>query len=650
MSENASLSFRPEPAALSVPSRAFTYRFFLSACFLVLILFSLTFRHSDVGIFILGLMNFVFCADVFVRSAGKDLWAGRCSFAVLIISCAGAGFLYSALNTFLTVKLWGPAPDLFLYTSFLITLGLWAERRLTREKEKARVFIKKIDDFLPKSGRLCVGRHFRKVFANELKPGDLIFVKPGERLPADGIIRQGKTSIDEQLITGNMLPTSKNVGSRVYAGTLNKSAEVYVEVTEVLSSSALMSVIEAIKKGELLRSGFKSALDRFAVWLLPILFVAAMGGYAFLLYRYGPAQWFYYLGSFLFILTAACPAAIVFAAVFPSFFVRSGARAYKIKIQNIYALEELANSDTVFFDKTGTLTYGELRVSGVYPAKKVSERVLLETIATAEQLVDGPFADAIHLYAKEHKIKTKRLLCFDVLPGLGVQATCGEDKILAGRTQWLEEQGIKTAAKIATAAEAVVCVALNGKFLGFLTLSDELRPGAKEAVGLLKSLGKDIILVSGDNEASVSVIAQEAGIEKMNFNVLPKTKAEIIANLRALGKRVVMVGDGFNDIIALLKADAGIVFSSGRNVYNNWVDVIIKRRDLFPISYLFTINKKLRRTVACNVIVSVLLHAALTVWLVMRMPQLAGWTLLAGGSLAVILIVLLNSIRMLKIK
>jgi magnesium-transporting ATPase (P-type) len=161
---------------------------------------------------------------------------------------------------------------------------------------------------------------------------------------------------------------------------------------------------------------------------------------------------------------------------------------------------------------------------------------------------------------------------------------------MAGRT------GIKTSAKIATAAEAVICVAKNGKFLGYLTLSDELRPGAKETVAFLKSKGKDVILVSGDNEASVAAVAREAGIEKMNFNVLPKTKAEIVANLRALSKRVVMVGDGFNDIIALLRADGGIVFASGATyTTTGWTSS--SSGGLVSRSYLFTINKKLRRVV-----------------------------------------------------
>lgn len=650
MAENKVLS-RRDSAALRVSAQSFTYRFFLSACFLLLILFSLAFHHTSIGVFVLAFINMLFCADIFVRCAWQDLSVGRFSFSLLVVLCAGAGFIYSACNTFLTHALTGPAQDLYLYVSFFLTLSLWAQRRLSTEKDRAHVFIKKLDDFLPKSGRLCVGRLFKKVFASELKTGEIIFVKPGERIPCDGTIRKGKTSVDEQLITGNMLPTSKTVGSTVYAGTLNKSAGTYVEVVRTLADSALLSIIEAIKSSESRRSGFQSPLDRFAAFLLPLVFTAAAAAYAYALYLAGPAKWFETLGVFLSVLSLGCPVAFVFVAVFPSFFARSGARAAKIKIQNLYALNEITSADTFFFDKTGTLTYGELRVSGVYPAKTATEKQLLETVATAEQLVDGPFADAVNGYAKKKGIKSKRLLCFDVLPGIGVQATCGREQILAGRSAWLEEQGIKIPAKHAVhPAESVICVARAGKYLGYLTLSDELRRGVKELVEFLKSQKKDIILVSGDNEASVAAIAQEAGIEKFNFNVLPKTKAEIISNLRALGKRVVMVGDGFNDIIALLQADAGIVFSSGRNVYNNWVDVIIKRRDLFPLMDLFKINKKFHHTAVSNVLLAFLLNAAYTGWLFWRLPQTAGWHVTLGGSLAVVVLIWLNSTRLLKVK
>lgn len=642
------------PCAFSVPSKAFAYRFFLSCCLLVLLLLSLTFRHSGVGVFILALMNVLFCADVLVRCAWRDLVAGRLSFAQLAASGVLSGFLYSAFNTFLSRPLYGPSPDLFVYVSFFLTLALWAERRLVREKEQTRVYIKKLDDFLPKSGRLCVGRQFKKVFARELKQGELIFVKPGERLPCDGIVKKGKTSIDEQLITGNMLPTSKRVDSPVYAGTLNKSADIYVEVTAPLSESALMSIIDAVKTGELRRGEFASGLDSFAAALLPFSFLLAAGAYAYALYVTGSFSsaegWFRYAGVFLFSLSVCCPASLVFAGVFPSFFARSGARAKKIKIQNIYALDELARADTVFFDKTGTLTYGELRVSGVFPAQESLRKKLLETVATAEQMVDGPFADAVNGFAKKHKVKTKTLLCFDVLPGLGVQASTRTDKILAGRIQWIKEQGVTLPDELLSVESAVICVVKNGEFLGYLTLSDELRRGAREIVEFLKSKGKDILLVSGDNESSVASFSKQAGIEKMNFNVLPKTKAEIVTNLRALGKRVVMVGDGFNDIIALLRADAGVVFSSGRNVYNNWVDVIIKRKDLFPLKDLFTINKRLRGVTAFNAVTAFLASALLAAWLFYRMPAVSGWHWTTGGCLAVVLVIFLNSMRLLKIK
>lgn len=644
------------PCALTLPSSAFTHRFFLSCCLFVLLLLSLTFQHSGMGVFILGLMNILFCADIFVRCGWADLTARRFTFALLTAVSVCAGFLYSSLNVFSTRALYGPASSLFVYVSFSVTLALWAERRLTREKEQTRVFIKKLDDFLPKSGRLCVGRRFNKVFAKELKPGDLIFVKPGERLPCDGIIRKGKTSIDEQLVTGNMLPTSKREDSPVYAGTLNKSAEIYVEVTLPLEESALMNVINAVKTGELHRGEAVSSLDGFAAVLFPFILLLAAGAYAYALYVSGAFtsgfdNWFHYLGVPLFCLALICPPALVFSTVFPIFFAKVGARAKKIRIQNIYALDKLASADTVFFDKTGTLTYGQLRVLGVFPAKENLKKTLLETVATAEQMVDGPFADAVNSYAKKHKVKPKNLLCFDVLPGLGVEASTRTDKILAGRIQWIKEQGVKLPEKeLATVESAVICVVKNGEYLGYLTLADELRRGAREMVEFLKSKGKDILLVSGDNESSVSAFSKQAGIEKMNFNVLPKTKAEIVTNLRGLGKRVVMVGDGFNDIIALLRADAGIVVASGRNVYNNWVDVIIKRKDLYPLKDLFTINTRLRRTAALNAVAAFLLNGALCAWLFWRMPAASGWNWTVGGSLAVVFVLLLNSVRLLKIK
>ncbi len=649
MSKDEVVAF--EPAALSVPSRKFTYRFFLSFCLMLLVLGSELLEHSAMGIFILVLLDLLFCADIIVRCALKDLWNEHFSLSALVSVCVLCGFAYSVITRFNLVSWHGPVSDLYVYTMLLITLTLWVERRLSREKEKTHVFIKKLDDFLPKAGRLCIGRQFRKVFARELKKGELVFVKVGERLPCDGIIRKGKTSIDEQLITGNMMPTAKRVDHHVYAGTLNKSDDIYVEVTQTLPGSAIMSIIDAIKTSERHRAGARSLLDSYAAWVLPFISVCALGLYGVLLLRHGWAQWASYLGVFLFTAALFCPAALAFAVVFPSFFARRGGARLKLKIQNLNALEKLVNAATLLFDKTGTLTYGELRVSGVYPVLDEVKKQLLKAVITAEQLVDGPFADAVNTYAREHKIKPNKLLAFDVLPGLGVQAQGRGVKILAGSIPWLTEQGITVSQEITQQCEAVICVAVNGQYLGYLTLADELRPGAQDMVKFLHKQNKEIILVSGDNESSVSSIANEAGIEKYNYFVLPKTKAEIVNNLQGLGQQVVMVGDGFNDIIALLKADAGLVFSSGKNVYNNWVDVIIRRRDLDGIRYLFLIHTKLRRLIRQNVILCVLLNGLLAGWLVWQSAVApASWQIPVIGALAVVVIIWLNSTRMLRIK
>lgn len=640
-----------EPAALAVPSSKFTYRFFLSACLLLLVLGSQALGHSALGIFILVVIDLLFCADIILRCALKDVWHGRFTLSALVSVCALCGFSYSVLTSFHVGTWRGPVTDLYVYTMLLITLTLWIERRLSREKERTRVFIKKLDDFLPKAARLCVGRQFRKVFAHELQKGAIVLVKVGERLPCDGIIRKGKTSIDEQLITGNMMPTAKRLNHPVFAGTLNKSDDIYVEVTQTLPDSAIMGIVNAIKNSERHRASSRSLLDGYAALILPFIGVCALGLYAGLLVRHGVAQWYSYLGVFLFTAALFCPVAFAFSVVFPSFFARRGGARKKLKIQNLNALERLVSAQTLFFDKTGTLTYGQLRVSGVYPVREETKKPLLYAVITAEQLVDGPFADAVNTYAREHKLKPRKLLAFDVLPGLGVQAHSRGNRILAGSIPWMAEQGIVVNQQITQRCEAVICVAVNGEYLGYLTLADELRPGAQEMVNFLHEQGKEIILVSGDNESSVSAIAKEAGIEKYNFFVLPKTKAEIISNMQGLGQQVVMVGDGFNDIIALLKADAGFVFSSGKNVYNNWVDVIIKRTDLQGIAYLFSIHLKLRRLVRQNVILCVLLNGLLAAGLVWKSSTTpASWQWPVLGALAVVVVVWLNSLRMLRIK
>ncbi len=640
-----------EAAALSVAPKAYAYRFFLAVCFFVLITYGLVMGASSTGVFILVLLNLLFCADVLFKNAWRDIERGRFSVSVLVCVCVLSAFCYGLSKTFFLSPLAGLAQNLYIPLSGLVVLYLWTCRRASRSKERTKVFIKKLDDFLPKSGRLMQGRRDMMVFARELKEGDIIKIKPGERIPCEGEIAKGETAIDESLITGNMMPTAKTVGSRVYAGTLNKGAEILVRVTKGLDQSIIAGIITAIKTSERRRCVRKDPLDGFAVWLLIWAVILALAAYLYFYWQGDFRRPLHTIGLFLLVLGLGSPLSFFFCASFPAWFVRLGARRNKIVLQSLGALDALSEADVVFFDKTGTLTYGELRVASVHAANVKAKQELIECLFWAEQWVDGPFANAIQLYGKEQNIPARKLLCFDVLPGLGVKAVAGHNTtLLAGRPEWLEEQGVRVTDK-PSGDYPVICGAKNGKYLGYVLLDDKLRPGAAEMVRTLKNKGKEVVLMSGDNEASVSAIAREAGIEKINFGVLPQTKAEILSNYAALGKRTVMVGDGFNDITALLRAEAGVVFSSGRNVYNNWVDVIIKRSDLGSITDLFGLDQKLSARVRGNVLLCIFCNTVLTLWLLfapIHTTQVGLW--MCAGLLAAVAAVFLNSARLLNIK
>jgi len=634
-------------AAMQMSSQTFAYRFWLSVCLFLLVIFSLTLRHSLVGVFIFALMDAVFCADVFVRCALKDAGDGKIRFSAFVTTVVLAGLILSAYNTFCTKQLSSPVQEVYAYVTLFITLSLWGQQRLIRMKERSRVFVKKLDDFLPKSGRKCDQGKYHSVFAKELATGDEVYVKAGERLPCDGKIIKGKTSLDEQLITGNFQTASKQPGDEVYAGTLNKSADITVQVVQPLEKSAIFGVIEAVKNGELRRSDFNSELDWFSVWILPVLLAVAAGSYLVGLSHYGTASWMAQSGILLTVIALGAPCILVFCGAFAKLFVVAGAKRKQLKIQDVFSLQRLVQADIIFLDKTGTLTYGQLRVAKIYPVKGFTAEEVMQAAAIAEEKVDGPFAQAVKMYRWTQQAPTPPSATTEVFPGKGVRARFKKDIFLVGSPAWLTEEKVKHVAVSAEEALAVIGVAKNQKFMGYMTLADEVRVGAAEVVKFLQEEGKEVVLMSGDNEASVEAVAKQVGINKINAGILPQTKAEIITNLRTMGKRVVMIGDGFNDIVALLKADAGIVYATGNNVYNYWVDVLVERLDLFALKDLFILNRRYRKTAMWNALfafaVALIWTGLLFLW---KQPFTWPWTL--GGAAAGGIIVFINSMRLLR--
>lgn len=641
-----------ETAALSISVRAYSYRFLLSLCLLVMVCYCAWMRSAMTNVFVLNLLALVFCADVLLRNAWQDIGRKKITVSVFVCLSVVGAFLYNLSKTFFLHPLAGIIPSLSVWMSLILSLYLWNCLLNARRKERTFVFIKKLDDFLPKSGRLTKNNQEQMVFARELVPGNLIQVLAGETIPCDGIIEKGSTSIDEGLVTGNMLPAVKTQGHVVYAGTLNKKADITVRVQKVLDESVVAGIIQAIKKSERRRCVRHSLLDEYAWMALLWALALGVGGYAYAYWNSGFSRPLHSIGIILLAFGLSCPVSFFLSTWCPVLFMRLGALRKKINLRAWDALEVWKKADTVFFDKTGTLTYGELRVIEIHPASQHSQdqQELLECLASAEQQIEGPFAQAIMLYAQEQHAAVRQLKNYEYFPGLGVHACVDKDDITAGRASWLQERGIKIGA-LPQQPHATVCVAKNGVYLGYVSLADKVRPGMKEMVQCLKRKGKEVILMSGDTAASASLVAQVAGIEKVNAEVLPQTKAEIISNYIALGKTTVMVGDGFNDITALLHADAGIVFSSGKNVYNNWVDIIIHRQDLNSIVELFAIHKRLRFCILGNLILSFLCAGALlasTFWV--SEPLWGSHYALPVGMAVGIVLVFLNSVRLMYIK
>ena len=649
--KTASAVAASEAAALLIPAGTYFYRFWLACCFLAVFIYSCFADISPVGLFVLFMLNLFFCGDLLFRNCWQDVWHGKITVSVLVAVSALSVLGYAISKTFFLHPLAAPVESLYIPFSLLLVGYLWNASQYARSKARTDAFIQKLEDFLPKSARLVRDGRDQMIFAQEVKAEDLIKVKPGERVPCEGILEEGDSYIDESLITGNMLPARKTPGAVVYAGTLNKSAVIGVRVKEPLSQSILAGMIHTLKQSELRRRIRCNILDKYAWWVLVLMVIAAVGAYFCSYWQSGSTRPLHALGMVLFVLAIACPISFFGCALWPFYFLRRGAKRLHIFIQTPGALQGLPQAQAVFMDKTGTLTEGKLAVFSTEPAAKQTPQALWDALVTAEQTVEDPFARAITQYAQQQGIVPHGIADLQVGAGKGVQVKAARSVILAGRAEWLTEKGIEIPTSLPAVSQPVVYVAKNKKYLGRVLFKDGVRPGAVELVQGLQNQHKEVILMSGDGENSTYEVARQVGIRAVNFGVLPQTKAEIIGNYTALHKKCVMIGDGFNDVVALLRADVGILFSTGKNVYNNWVDVLIESQDLSNILTLFRMEKLLSRFVRTNVILSVLCNLFLVAGSLFA-PLTSGQmtAVLFIGLSAGVGLVFFNSMRLLHIK
>lgn len=564
-----------------------------------------------------------------------------------------AAYLYSAYVVLLPETLPAAARmtqwDAVAGVIILVTFGRWLEAKTRGKTNEA---VAKLMRIAPKSARVLKDGKEQTVLLSEVEVGSVVRVRPGEQIPIDGIVLDGQSTVDESLLTGESLPVEKTSGSRVFGGTINKAGALELRVSRPGSESALARIVEAVRASQATKPEIQRFADRAASVFVPLVLLIATSS-AVLWALYGPEpKIIFALTALVSVLAVACPCALGLAT--PLAVVAGMGRAAELGvfIRNAEVIEEAGKLDVVLFDKTGTLTEGKPKVVEAIVAAGPREQLLAYALA-AEQRSEHPFAAALTSYAKSQGVSPAPVDSFEAFAGRGVLIRSDGRVVRAGSLAWLREEGCEIPAQAKDdlrGAASVLGVAADKRFLGAFVLADTLRPSAREAVRRLLAMGLEVVLVSGDRNEAAYHVAEQAGIGRVFAEVLPEEKVRIVERLQREGKRVAMVGEGFNDAPALSAADIGIALASGTDIAIEAADMTIMNPDLTALASAIRLSQRIRRVIRENlfwafaynlVLIPVAAGALYTSFHVLMKPAFAG-AAMALSSLSVAV----NSLRL----
>jgi Cu+-exporting ATPase len=529
----------------------------------------------------------------------------------------------------------GLEPNLYFDTSAmiiaLILLGRFLE---ARAKGQASDAIKKLIGLQPKTALVVRDGEEKEISVEDVTTGDLILVRPGERVPVDGTVRQGYSSVDESMITGESIPVEKNVGDEVIGATINKTGSFQFEATKVGKDTTLAQIIRLVEEAQGSKAPIQRLADIIASYFVPVVIGIALVTFV-IWYYIGPAPAFTFaLLNFIAVLIIACPCALGLATP-TAIMVGTGKGAENgILIRSAEALERAHKINTVLLDKTGTLTQGKPMVTDIISAASSSEEDILRLAASAERHSEHPLAEAIVQAAADRKLKLKSVTDFRAVPGKGVEALADGRKLALGNLALMEDKHLalngldKEAARLREQGKTVMFLGAGKEAIGIVALADTLKPGAPEAVAALHGSGIEVVMLTGDNHHTAEAIAGEANIDRVIAEVLPEHKAQEVKQLQEDGKVVAMVGDGINDAPALAQADIGIAIGTGTDVAIETGDVTLISGDLSGIVNAIHLSKRTIRTIKQNLFWAFAYNSSL-------IPVAAGVLFLAFGRTGV---------------
>ncbi len=610
------------------------------------------------GVVTLAIM--AYSAGHIYKGAWQGLFHGDLNMDTLIALGTGTAWVYSTGLLLATAVVPGVLPEAAMhlyYEAAVMILGfiLLGQALESRARGNTNDALRKLLDLQPREALRIRDGESKSVPVAMLLPGDRVRIRPGERVPVDGVVIEGSSHLDESMLTGEPLPVKRGAGEQVTGGTVNGQGSLLIEVSAVGQKTVLAQIVATVREAQNAKPALGRLADRIAAIFVPVVILIAVLTAGLWLWLAPAPAWPYAIVAALTVLIVACPCALGLATPMSVMVGVGRAAEQGVLIRNGDALQQAKSITTLVVDKTGTLTEGKPAVVDVHANGDAGQ--WLQLAASVEQHSEHPLAQAVVRYAREQGVSLADTEDFDAIAGSGVSASIGGQQVLLGNRDWMLQQSVDTTAfddkadDFSRAGRSLVWMAVDGQLQLLMAIADPLREDSAGAVAQLHRQGLEVVMLSGDNAQTANAIAKEAGIDRVIAEVKPEQKQAVIRDLQAEGKVVAMVGDGINDAPALAQADIGYAMGSGTDVAISSADVTLMRSSLMSVVDAIGISRATVRNIKQNLFGAFIYNS-------LAIPVAAGilypWTglllnpAIAGAAMALSSVTVVTNARRLK--